>query len=415
MTKKGVLALAILMTIMPWVPAVGEAWAETAQTYDGTSSEEQRKGLDYVNRIRKGMGLTELALDPSLAEAAVRHARYADAHFNRDDRRDFSAEEPGKAHYSGTTPEERAAAAGYKGEADIRETIILENEAYDEFDLAENMRVMSLFHDSREIMTNPSATAVGNARVGKATVMVGAVQSPESDSPVRVGIYPYDGMTEAMIGFYEPQDDSDFTGMTITVHADREGVDDIRATLERQAGEKRIVIPLSAKKMEYGDGYVLTATRMLRGDAEYTANVSLRVGGERIEKEWTFRTVAFTYDLYIDDVGVHSPPFYTVDGRVTAPMRFLFERFGARVDWNVETQTITAHKDGLNLSMTIGSDTAYVNGEAVRLDRPPYLSIYTTYVPLRFVSETFGYEVVYNEADRSVEVWTGELDEASID
>ena len=53
MTKKGMLALAILMTIMPWVPAGGEAWAETAQTYDGTSSEEQRKGLDYVNRIRK--------------------------------------------------------------------------------------------------------------------------------------------------------------------------------------------------------------------------------------------------------------------------------------------------------------------------------------------------------------------------
>ncbi|MNJ50088.1 hypothetical protein D3C77_453500 [compost metagenome] len=230
-----------------------------------------------------------------------------------------------------------------------------------------------------------------------------------------IGIYPYDGMTEAMIGFYEPKDGSGFEGMTITVHADRSGAEDIRATLERQAGERRIFIPLAIEKMKHGDGYVLTAQRPLRGDAEYKANISLQVGNEWIEKEWTFRTIPFTYNLYVDDVGIDSPPFYTVDGRVTAPMRFLFERFGARIDWNVETQTITAHKDGLSLTMTIGSETAYVNGEAVPLDRPPYLSIYTTYVPLRFVAETFGYEVVYNKADYSVDVWTGGLDEASVD
>lgn len=415
MAKKWMLALAILMGITPWVPAGEEVWAETAQTYDGTSREEQQKGLDYVNRIRKGMGLTELTLDPSLAEAAIRHARYADVHFNRDDRRDFAAEESGKAHYSGTMPAERAVAAGYKGEADIRETIVLENQAYDGFDMDVNMRTMSLFHDAREIMTNPKATAIGIARVGKATVMVGAVQRTEWNAPVSIGIYPYDGMTEAMNGFYEPKDGSGFEGMTITVHADRSGAEDIRATLERQAGERRIFIPLASEKMKHGDGYVLTAQRPLRGDAEYKANISLQVGNEWIEKEWTFRTIPFTYNLYVDDVGIDSPPFYTVDGRVTAPMRFLFERFGARIDWNVETQTITAHKDGLSLTMTIGSETAYVNGEAVPLDRPPYLSIYTTYVPLRFVAETFGYEVVYNKADYSVDVWTGGLDEASVD
>ncbi len=404
------LALAILMCIAMCVPAAAEVRAETQRTYDGTSREEQQKGLDYVNGIRKEMGLDELTLDPSLAEAAIRHAKYANAHYNRDDQRDFAAEEYGLAHYSGSSPAERAASAGYKGEADIRETIVLEYQPYEGFDMAVNMRTMSLFHDAREIITNPNATAIGIARVGKATVMVGAIQRTDSKAPVTIGHYPYDGMAEANIGFYDPQDMSSFEGMTITVHADRTGADDIRASLERQAGERRIVIPLTAEKMKRGDGYVLTAQRLLRGDAEYKAHVSLKVGGEWIEKEWTFRTVPFTYTLSIDDVGIDSPPFYTVDGRLTAPMRFLFERFGARVDWNAETQTITAYRGDLSLTMTIGSKTALVNGEAVPLNLPPYMSIYTTYVPIRFVAETFGYDAVYDEARHSVDIWTGELD-----
>ncbi|RXZ79534.1 copper amine oxidase N-terminal domain-containing protein [Paenibacillaceae bacterium] len=119
-------------------------------------------------------------------------------------------------------------------------------------------------------------------------------------------------------------------------------------------------------------------------------------------------------ELNIDDMPLVSAPLLNiVNGRSEVPMRYLFELFGARVEWNKTTQTITAVKNGLSLKMTINSNIAYINGKTVHLDSPPHIIRYNTYVPLRFISESFGYEVEYNSADRSVDIWTGIMDNPS--
>lgn len=415
MLKKYMLVL--IMFILAVSPFIAPPQAEAAVTYDGTSQAEQQKGLDYLNRLRAGMGLSPLKLDPALSKAAVNHARYVSAHYTRDMKANFSLEEAGRTYFTQATPEARAAAAGYTGSAKrIEENILLESESYDGFDMAENMRSMSLLHSRRTLIVNPNTVSVGIAHVGKATILIGAVKpSAAAGEPVQVSMFPYNAMSEAMIisnGFMDPKNPLAGEGMEITVHSNRPDVSGMSATLQRQAGSRLIDIPLTVKRMDTGEGYSLTAQRPLRGDTVYTARVAFETGGERVEKEWKFRTIPFKYELYIDDMPVfYAPPLSFMNDRATVPMRFLFERFGASVQWDKATQTITANQGGRTVQMTIGSNTATIDGKTVVLDSPPRLHNYTTNVPLRFIAEAFGYEVGYNAAERSVDIWTGLTDQ----
>ncbi|ASA26613.1 hypothetical protein B9T62_35820 [Paenibacillus donghaensis] len=72
------------------------------------------------------------------------------------------------------------------------------------------------------------------------------------------------------------------------------------------------------------------------------------------------------------------------------PMRAIFEKLGATITFNQQTQLITAVKDGTTIKLTIGSKTAYVNGKAVPLTVKAQTIKNTTMVPLRFVSEALG-------------------------
>jgi cell wall-associated NlpC family hydrolase len=92
------------------------------------------------------------------------------------------------------------------------------------------------------------------------------------------------------------------------------------------------------------------------------------------------------------------------NGRVLVPLRAIFETLGADVDWNGSTRTATAIR-GLNtISLTVGETTAYINTTAVQLDVPAQTVDGRILVPLRFVSEAMGADVVWNSADQTVEI-----------
>lgn len=59
------------------------------------------------------------------------------------------------------------------------------------------------------------------------------------------------------------------------------------------------------------------------------------------------------------------------------------------------------------ITMTIGNSTAYVNGKAIKLEAAPLLLNGTTYVPVRFVTEAMGSEIVYDHPTRRVTVLRG--------
>lgn len=86
---------------------------------------------------------------------------------------------------------------------------------------------------------------------------------------------------------------------------------------------------------------------------------------------------------------------YTYNDRTMVPVRIISERFGASVVWNDETQSVSIEKDGQTILLTLGSDTALVNGSETLLDAAPQEYNGRTMVPLRFISETLGMNVEY--------------------
>ncbi|MDF9407406.1 copper amine oxidase N-terminal domain-containing protein [Pelotomaculum isophthalicicum JI] len=82
--------------------------------------------------------------------------------------------------------------------------------------------------------------------------------------------------------------------------------------------------------------------------------------------------------------------------RTLVPVRVIFEALDARVDWDEVTQTVTAVKPGTEIKLVIGGG-AYKNGTPVVLDVPAKLINNRTMVPLRFISESFGGQVLWDD------------------
>ncbi|HEX6988348.1 MAG TPA: copper amine oxidase N-terminal domain-containing protein, partial [Bacillota bacterium] len=93
-----------------------------------------------------------------------------------------------------------------------------------------------------------------------------------------------------------------------------------------------------------------------------------------------------------------------IGGRTMLPMRVIFDALGATVAWDQATQTATAERGGRTVRLTVGDRTAQVGGTWVTLDVPPVLVGGRILVPLRFVSEAFGAHVQWDPASRTVTI-----------
>lgn len=99
-----------------------------------------------------------------------------------------------------------------------------------------------------------------------------------------------------------------------------------------------------------------------------------------------------------------------VNDRTFLPVRAVVEEIGGEVGWNEETQeaTLTYHQTVIRL--TVGSTTAYLNGEAQQLDTAPTVINDRTMLPIRFVIESFGFHVNWDGISSTV-IITGTLDD----
>lgn len=90
------------------------------------------------------------------------------------------------------------------------------------------------------------------------------------------------------------------------------------------------------------------------------------------------------------------------NGRTLVPIRAVVEKMGGSVEWNELTRT-TVLKFGANtVKLTIDSMTAYLNEQQKTLDVPPQIINGRTPMPIRFVAESFGFDVDWNAATQSV-------------
>ena len=90
------------------------------------------------------------------------------------------------------------------------------------------------------------------------------------------------------------------------------------------------------------------------------------------------------------------------EGRTLVPLRAIFEELGAEVEWNGDTQTVTAYKDGTTVSMKVGTTNMAVNDKVLVLDVAAMLINGRTLVPARAVSEAFSCKVDWDSTSRTV-------------
>lgn len=102
-----------------------------------------------------------------------------------------------------------------------------------------------------------------------------------------------------------------------------------------------------------------------------------------------------------------SPPPLTRAGRVFVPLRGVFERLGASVVY--DNGTINAQGHGHSISLHVGSTDAVVDGAQQQVDVAPFIVGASTYVPLRFVSQSLGARVGYDAANRVVALMAGNV------
>jgi len=101
----------------------------------------------------------------------------------------------------------------------------------------------------------------------------------------------------------------------------------------------------------------------------------------------------------------HGRPMQS-NGRVLVPLRGVFEKMGALVEWNSVARVVSATKDTTVVQLKIGDRNAMVNQRAIALDTPPRIVNGATMVPLRFVSEALGANVGWDANQNLVAIST---------
>ncbi len=91
-----------------------------------------------------------------------------------------------------------------------------------------------------------------------------------------------------------------------------------------------------------------------------------------------------------------------INSRTMVPVRGIFEKLNAEVSWNdMLNQVIITSEDSI-IIITVNSNVAYLNSKIVYLDSAPVIINGRTLVPVRFISESIGYDVDWDGTTRTV-------------
>ncbi|MDO9534928.1 MAG: N-acetylmuramoyl-L-alanine amidase [Bacillota bacterium] len=109
-------------------------------------------------------------------------------------------------------------------------------------------------------------------------------------------------------------------------------------------------------------------------------------------------------NLIVDGVKIEPdvPAYIDHNSRTMVPVRFVTEALGSFVSWDGKEQKVVVKRGNVAVELWINEKTARVNGENKLMDTAAALKDGRTMVPLRFLAETFGMTVSWDNESRSV-------------
>lgn len=102
---------------------------------------------------------------------------------------------------------------------------------------------------------------------------------------------------------------------------------------------------------------------------------------------------------------VSDTPAVILDGSTMLPFRAILNALGipdSRIIWDDVSQSIEIKDRGNFIFLSIGQQAAIVSDQMVMLNTAPYIENGRTMVPVRFVSESLGAEVIWDGINNAV-------------
>lgn len=168
------------------------------------------------------------------------------------------------------------------------------------------------------------------------------------------------------------------------------------------------------------------APRVINGYYYQTLQDASRALDKKITYDKANNTLVLSQDYYpgkqpskINIVvdGKRVPPNFkpfVQSSRTMVPVRFITEAIGGQVYWHNKLtkgmQGLTVYKNDMDesgLTMYLNRCGAHVSGEYFRNDTFPTLRSGTTYVPLRFVADYLGLNVLWDQQSKTVFLSSG--------
>lgn len=109
--------------------------------------------------------------------------------------------------------------------------------------------------------------------------------------------------------------------------------------------------------------------------------------------------------VFLDGLPVtfDAPPIIQ-DQRTLVPFRAIAEALNVTVSWDEKTRTVSATDGKNSVKLQVGNKTAYRNDTPIILDTAPILLHERTLIPIRFFSEAFRCEVVWDGPHKTVQI-----------
>lgn len=100
-----------------------------------------------------------------------------------------------------------------------------------------------------------------------------------------------------------------------------------------------------------------------------------------------------------------------VNDRTLVPVRAIIESMGGSVNWDSDTSTAILEYNNDIITLTIGSKIAYFNDSANTLDTAPQIINDRTMLPIRFIAESFKFDVDWEQSSQTITIKNSTLNQ----
>ena len=123
-----------------------------------------------------------------------------------------------------------------------------------------------------------------------------------------------------------------------------------------------------------------------------------------------------TIHLYIDDEEIQTtamPPIQ-LNGCTLIPAKEVFVNTGAQVEWSQSEKSVYISKGDLLIVLKVNDNMAWINGENKEMDMPAKIINNKVMIPLRFIGEALGYDVLWQQSEGAVRINTKQNNQSDI-